>query len=243
LGGPCTGIQQGQAPNYGSWVDVYAPGINLLIHRFNDNSGYDTPCASGTSFAAPLVTGTASLLLAAKPGLSPLQVETIIRYTSVATGNQKPDGREVFLLNSDAAFQAALASRLGGSTLFTVFDIPHRRLPDQFPSGIPLEEPGNAVTQNFVAATDDGRFQQSRAFLTTRGRDEAITPYRDFFFAIGWTLLVDHTDPVHLLRVIAVAPPGGVSAEAFTIMQVQWNENTITHNRQINIDFSSNRIH
>ncbi|HZI87444.1 MAG TPA: S8 family serine peptidase [Pyrinomonadaceae bacterium] len=236
LGGPCQGIQSGQASNYGSWVDVYAPGINLLFPRYNDNAGYDAPCASGTSFAAPLVSGTASLLLSARPELSGLQVKMIIRYSSSSTGNYDPEGKELFLLNSDMALQAALATRSLGETSITIVDVPHDRLPDQFPSGLPLEEPGDAVTQNYVAATDDGRFQQTRVFRTTRGMD-VISLYRDFFIAQGWTILFDHVVIQH--RVLLVRPPGTL---AWPIMQVSWDQNTVSQDRSISIDYTSDRI-
>lgn len=60
--------------NYGSTVDVFAPGVNIR------STAYDGTYAkkSGTSFAAPFVTGVAALILSLNPNLLPYQVIDII---------------------------------------------------------------------------------------------------------------------------------------------------------------------
>lgn len=74
--------------NYGvASVDLVAPGVNVLSTRaaqadplsyapLDGNTAYGT--SSGTSFAAPLVAGTAALLKSLKLGASPEQVKTAI---------------------------------------------------------------------------------------------------------------------------------------------------------------------
>jgi thermitase len=52
--------------NYGSWIDLAAPGVSITT--LNTGSGYAS--WSGTSFAAPIVAGTAALVLSVKPSLS-----------------------------------------------------------------------------------------------------------------------------------------------------------------------------
>jgi thermitase len=56
--------------NYGSWVQVAAPGENILSTV--PGGGYGT--WSGTSMAAPLVAGEAALVRAAYPKMTTVQV-------------------------------------------------------------------------------------------------------------------------------------------------------------------------
>jgi subtilisin family serine protease len=61
--------------NYGSALDIVAPGENLRSTTIN--SGYATGI-SGTSFAAPQVAGIAALMLSINPSLTQKQVADII---------------------------------------------------------------------------------------------------------------------------------------------------------------------
>ena len=61
--------------NFGSFVDVAAPGENIYSTLPNNSYGF----YSGTSMAAPHVTGVAALILSRHPEFSPAQVENIIR--------------------------------------------------------------------------------------------------------------------------------------------------------------------
>jgi subtilisin family serine protease len=63
---------------YGSWVDVAAPGVDILSTLFNDT--YDT--WSGTSMSTPLVAGIIGLMLSHTPGLNQAEVRTILRSTT-----------------------------------------------------------------------------------------------------------------------------------------------------------------
>ena len=68
--------------NYGDVVDVMAPGENILTTSCSTSdscgSNYAYAAVNGTSFAAPIVAGVASLMLSVNPALTPSELETLI---------------------------------------------------------------------------------------------------------------------------------------------------------------------
>lgn len=72
--------------NYGSCVDIQAPGINIQSAWNNSATGYNT--LSGTSMAAPHVSGAAAVLLSRDRSLTPAQVhQKIIEDATVGVIN------------------------------------------------------------------------------------------------------------------------------------------------------------
>lgn len=67
--------------NYGSHIDVVAPGNYIYGLKYLSNTNYDSYWG-GTSQATPLVTGLSSLLLAQDSNRSPNDIRTIIRNTA-----------------------------------------------------------------------------------------------------------------------------------------------------------------
>jgi subtilisin family serine protease len=92
--------------NYGAAsVDLIAPGSTVASTGPNGSYYY----SSGTSMAAPHVTGTVALLASIAPSLSPAQIKQIILDTAVEVGFAHPtatNGR----LNLQGAVEAAVAA-------------------------------------------------------------------------------------------------------------------------------------
>jgi len=86
--------------NYGQWVDVMAPGVNLLTTSFDEN-GDTLIYASGTSMAAPIVSGIAAMIKATHPEFSVEQIKQRIMATcDTLLQNIEPGGDYEGLLGS-----------------------------------------------------------------------------------------------------------------------------------------------
>ena len=70
--------------NWGSCVDIFAPGSNIRSATASNNTGSTT--MSGTSMASPHVAGAAALVLAAEPEASPSEVASAL--TTNASANK-----------------------------------------------------------------------------------------------------------------------------------------------------------
>lgn len=66
--------------NYGRYTKVSAPGSNMFSTIGKEEYGY----MSGTSMAAPLVTGTVALMKSVNRPLSPKQIRTILQQTGIS---------------------------------------------------------------------------------------------------------------------------------------------------------------
>lgn len=77
--------------NYGSCVDIWAPGVSILSTR----RGGGTTTMSGTSMASPHVAGGGALYLSTHPGASPSSVETALKNAATTTTNKSKDGRTI----------------------------------------------------------------------------------------------------------------------------------------------------
>lgn len=104
--------------NYGDNLELVAPGQGILSTVLQNNYNYD----SGTSFAAPQVSGVVALMLSVNPTLTPDQIRSTLRNTcykipsySYTSGwnNQVGYG----LLNAFNAISAILPSMIGSSVL------------------------------------------------------------------------------------------------------------------------------
>ena len=72
---------------YNSSVDLTAPGYNVPLTAA---PGW-TLFGSGTSYASPIVAGTAGLIISAFPGITPPQIKYILQSTAVNIDAQNPN--------------------------------------------------------------------------------------------------------------------------------------------------------
>jgi serine protease len=77
--------------NYGSCVDIWAPGVSVLSTR----KGGGTTTMSGTSMASPHGAGGGALYLSTNTGSSPAAVESALKSAAQATGTTSKDGRGI----------------------------------------------------------------------------------------------------------------------------------------------------
>ncbi|WP_433744972.1 S8 family peptidase [Falsibacillus pallidus] len=72
--------------NYGSSVDVVAPGVDVYSSVYDFMKGSSFAKMSGTSMASPVVAGVVSLIKSKYPDLKPFQVEALLEKTAKDLG-------------------------------------------------------------------------------------------------------------------------------------------------------------
>ena len=125
--------------NYGSWVDIAAPGSNVLSTVVGGSG-----TLSGTSMAAPHVSGVIGLVASANPGLTDDQMETLLINTGEDISDNQPEtmGPRVNAFN-------ALSS--GG-----VDETPPGAIADLSVLSVSQNTPGASATLEWTAPGDDG---------------------------------------------------------------------------------------
>ncbi len=72
--------------NYGTWVDITAPGSNIFSTLPSNQYGN----MSGTSMACPLVAGLCGLMLSLNPSLTPADIKNCLYTTATSISAQNP---------------------------------------------------------------------------------------------------------------------------------------------------------
>lgn len=69
----------------------------------------------------------------------------------------------------------------------TKTEVAQDKLPEKFPATLPIEE-GAKITQNYNATANDGRYQATRAFETSKTLAENYTLYNNWLKSNGYTI-------------------------------------------------------
>lgn len=73
--------QRASFSNFGDWIDLSAPGVDIYSSYYNGGFKH----ASGTSFAAPIVSSLAGMLKAQNPDWTPAQIEWALESTAFSS--------------------------------------------------------------------------------------------------------------------------------------------------------------
>ncbi len=119
----CNGYEDFWGSNYGSALDISAPGVWLYSTDIMGAAGYDAgnfyPYFNGTSGAAPVVSGVAGLILSVNPYLTSDQVQSILQTTADDVNGGGWDAEMGYgRVNANSAVIAAAA------TVSTFADVP-----------------------------------------------------------------------------------------------------------------------
>jgi hypothetical protein len=147
--------------NYGDYVSVSAPGASIYSTNWaGGSSGYRY--RSGTSQAAPHVSGVAALLLAQDGSRSNSQVWSIIESTADDLG---PGGWDPYFGYGRVNAYKALSN---GQPTPTPTVVPLTPTPTPTPTPVPTATPGNSSTLN-ISSLETG-------YYTGKGKDKTWTP-------------------------------------------------------------------
>lgn len=150
-------IQQNNAraynSNYGEGLDIVAPGVGILSTALNNTY----TVASGTSFAAPLVSGAIALMLSISPDLSPYDIRYILHntaykipsytYNSEGWNDETGYGRLNVYEAVKASYKIIGENQLCGSEIYRIDNLPSNAVVDWSFWGEPSNN--NLIQQNY----------------------------------------------------------------------------------------------
>jgi subtilisin family serine protease len=142
--------------NYGTWVEISAPGVAIYSTFFNHFTGESTYTSmQGTSMSCPIAAGSAALLWSANPGMNYLQISQLM----MDSADDIDDINGVY------------AGKLGDGriNLLHALGDNENRYPEEFPT---LFDAINSASDGYVVAVEGGL--SIEAPVTILGRDVEV---------------------------------------------------------------------
>ncbi len=132
--------------NYGTLVDISAPGTDILSADFLSNTG--TRLSSGTSMASPHVAGVAAVYLATHPTTTPVQMQALLKQKATTGKIKNLAGSPNVLLSAkfvdDLAPKLAITEPAEGASVGASFTV--TTTPDDFNlASVALSVDGSSV--------------------------------------------------------------------------------------------------
>jgi subtilisin family serine protease len=178
--------------NYGSWVDVAAPGgqfgIDGVISTVHRDAG-EYASFSGTSMAAPHIAGAAALVASAMPGMTAEEVKALLSNSGVDVSALNPGfelGRRLDAFNA-----------LQGPD-----DVPPAAVTDLAVQTPSLSAIGTNVTVTWTAPGDDGTDGQAASY--------------DLRYSLSGPITAASFDGATPIEGVPVPAPAG-TAESYTV--------------------------
>lgn len=126
--------------NYGSWVEISAPGAGIYTTWWSQSSQSHTYASvDGTSFASPITAGAAALIWSANPGWSYSQVSNALTLNA----------DDIDEINPTYAGQLGR----GRVNMLRVLGDTENRYPEEFPT---IFDALNSATEDFTVAVEGG---------------------------------------------------------------------------------------
>ncbi|MDR0248979.1 MAG: S8 family serine peptidase [Oscillospiraceae bacterium] len=197
------GVFDGYYSNYGSDVDVAAPGTDIYTAAIGGGFLY----AGGTSMAAPCVSGVAALVCSLSPGLTPEEIRAVLRGTAREAGAL---GRDDYY---GSGIVSAYAAVLGEDALWTVtydYNYPYRApARAKTAPGIPVLRPldpqryGYLFTGWYTGSTVGSPYNFSAPV------NRNVTLYARWIAIVPGMFVVEFPDPAFRAAVCALLDPEG----------------------------------
>jgi thermitase len=187
----------------GPYIDLAAPGSGIWTTALQGT--YTS--VSGTSFSAPLVAGTAALILSAYPQLTAAQVEALLKVSADDRGPAGYDtGYGFGRLNAGRALELTAAKLLNARDVTA----PTQRYLVPLPDGLVGQTRGELVQ---VDAVDDRQV----ARVTLYADDRLIGQKTDAPYAFTWDTSALADGSSHMLRTIARDAAGNTASLQFPV--------------------------